>query len=286
MQTGEHQYLRLARQIIEHGEWVENKRTGKRTKVIIGETLKYDCSEGLLPLVTTRKSYWKMAINEMIGYLRGYSSAAEFRKLGVTTWDANANENKAWLGNAYRKGDDDMGRVYGVQGRSWVNHERNVYDQLKTIYWKLCDANDDRALIMTFWNPGELHMGCLNSCMHTHQFSLVNDTLHLNSSQRSVDVPLGLVFNMVQASVLLMIMARITGYKAGVVKHDLVNCHIYEDQIDHMKLQLERLPFTPPSLEIDPLVKTLGDIEHWVTADNFELKGYQHHDPIKFPFAV
>ena len=81
----------------------------------------------------TRKSFYKAAIAELLGYLRGYDSAAQFRAIGCNTWNANANENGAWLGNPARKGEDDMGRVYGVQGRQWMASDGSVTDQLKKI---------------------------------------------------------------------------------------------------------------------------------------------------------
>ena len=89
------QYLELCRRVIDHGEWVENIRTGKRCLTVINADLEYDVSEGLLPVLTTKKMFWKSAIAEMLGYLRGYTSAADFRKIGCNTWNANANDNAA-----------------------------------------------------------------------------------------------------------------------------------------------------------------------------------------------
>ena len=91
------QYLALCHRIVNEGAWVENKRTGKKCLTVINADLTYDVDERKFPLVTTRKSYFKSAIAEMIGYLRGYDNASDFRKLGTKTWDANANLNKDWL---------------------------------------------------------------------------------------------------------------------------------------------------------------------------------------------
>ena len=235
------QYLDLCRRIIDEGHWIENKRTGKRCLTVINADLTYNVADNELPLVTTRKSYWKSAIAELIGYLRGYSSAADFRMLGTKTWDANANDNAAWLNNPYRKGEDDMGRVYGVQGRSWQKPDGGHVDQLKKIVDNLSAGIDDRGEILSFYNPGEFHMGCLRPCMHTHTFSLLGDTLYLTSYQRSCDVPLGLNFNMVQVFFFLQIMAQITGNKPGLAYHKIVNAHIYEDQLELMRdVQLNR----------------------------------------------
>ncbi|GGI69462.1 thymidylate synthase [Shewanella gelidii] len=281
------QYLDLCQRIVEQGVWVENERTGKRCKTVINADLTYQVADGQFPLITTRKSFWKGAIAEMLGYLRGYDNAADFRAIGCNTWNANANENQAWLNNAHRKGEDDMGRVYGVQGRAWSKPDGGSIDQFKKIVDNLSRGIDDRGEILSFYNPGEFHMGCLRPCMHTHNFSLLGDTLYLNSFQRSCDVPLGLNFNQVQVYFLLAIVAQITGHKPGVAYHKIVNAHIYEDQLDLMQsVQLKREPFPSPTLKINPDIKSLEDLETWVTLDDFELEGYQHHEAIKYPFSV
>jgi thymidylate synthase len=281
------QYLDLCQRIIDEGHWIENKRTGKRCLTVINADLTYNVADNEFPLVTTRKSYWKSAIAELIGYLRGYSSAADFRQLGTKTWDENANNNQAWLNNPYRKGDDDMGRVYGVQGRSWQKPDGGTIDQLKKIVDNLSSGIDDRGEILTFYNPGEFHMGCLRPCMHTHTFSLLGDTLYLTSYQRSCDVPLGQNFNQVQVFTFLKLMAQITGNKPGLAYHKIVNAHIYEDQLELMRdVQLKREPFPSPQLHINPDIKSLEDIESWVTLEDFEVTGYQCHEPIAYPFSV
>ncbi|MGJ3354246.1 thymidylate synthase [Providencia sp. Je.9.19] len=280
-------YLELCQRIIDEGQWIENKRTGVRCLTVINADLEYDVGNNQFPLITTRKSFYKAAIAELIGYLRGYDNAAQFREIGCNTWNANANENQAWLNNSHRKGEDDMGRVYGVQGRSWQRPDGSYVDQLKKVVNNLKNGIDDRAEIITFYNPGEFEMGCLRPCMHTHTFSLLGDTLHLTSYQRSCDVPLGLNFNQVQCFVLLALMARITGHKAGKAYHKIVNAHIYENQLPLMRdVQLKREPFALPSLTINPQIKTLEDLETWVSTDDFILDGYQCHEAIKYPFTV
>ncbi|MUJ19243.1 thymidylate synthase [Aliivibrio fischeri] len=281
------QYLDLCQRIVDEGTWIENERTGKRCLTVINADLTYDVENGVFPLVTTRKSFWKAAVAEMIGYIRGYDSAEDFRKIGTKTWDANANLNDAWLNNPHRKGDDDMGRVYGVQGRSWAKPNGEFVDQLKKIIDDLSQGIDDRGEILNFYNPGEFDMGCLRPCMYSHHFSLLGDTLYLNSTQRSCDVPLGLNFNMVQVYFLLAIVAQITGHKAGKAYHKIVNAHIYEDQLELMQnVQLKREPLQAPIFKINPEIKSLEDLETWVTMDDFEVIGYESHDAIKYPFSV
>lgn len=298
------QYEQLLQRIADEGEWIYNERTGKRCLTLINADLKYDVENGLFPLCTTRKSYWKAAIAEMIGYLRGYNNAAQFRALGCNTWDANANENEAWLNNPNRSGEDDCGFIYGAVAREWpslkwmecpesgcvelqVDHGGDV-DTVKKVYDSLKNGIDDRGEIISFWNPGVFHLGCLRPCMYNHQFSLVNGKLYLHSIQRSCDVLLGLNFNMVQSYFLLAIMSQITGHKPGKAYHKLVNCHIYEDQYEVLMRegQLDRQPYGYAKLNINPDVKTLEDLETWVTLDDFEVENYEHHPAIAYPFSV
>lgn len=278
------QYLDLGNRIVNEGIWVENERTGKRCLTVINADISYDPKE--FPLVTTRKSFWKAAVAELLGYIRGYSSAADFRALGTKTWDANANLNEEWLKNPFRKGEDDMGRVYGVQGRKWLMTTGGHIDQLKKVYEHLKAGIDDRGEIVSFYNPGEFNLGCLRPCMYSHHFSLLGDKLYLNSTQRSCDVPLGLNFNMVQVYVFGALMAQITGHEFGGAFHKIVNAHVYEDQLSLFKEQLKRTPFGAPKIIINPNIKTLEDLETWVTVDDFEVVDYEFHEPINYPFSV
>lgn len=280
-------YLELCQRVLDEGVWVKNERTGKRCLTIINVDLEYDVSSGTLPVLTTKKLHWKAAIAEMLGYLRGYTNAADFRKIGCNTWNANANQNESWLANPFRKGTDDMGRCYGAQGRDWRNPEGAQIDQLLNVYTDLKKGIDNRSEIMTFWNPGERDRACLNACMHTHTFSLLNHDLYLTSYQRSDDLPLGHGFNQVQVGWFLMVMAQITGLKAQKAFHKIVNAHIYEDQLETLRdIQMKRKPFPLPKLKINPRIEKLKDLETWVTVDDFELIDYQHHPPIKFEFSV
>ena len=281
------QYLALCQRIIDEGVWVDNERTGKRCLTLINHDLTYHVDKGEFPLVTTRKSFYKAAIAEMIGYLRGYSSAKEFRDLGTKTWDANANQNQAWLSNPVRKGDDDCGFIYGAVAKNFPKPDGGSIDLIQKVYENLRAGKDDRGEIITFYHPGAFHLGCLRPCMYSHHFSVLGDTLYLNSTQRSCDVPLGLNFNMVQVYFLLAIMAQITGLKAGKAYHKIVNNHIYEDQLELMRdVQLKREPYASPKLHINPDIKTLEDLQTWVTMDDFKIEGYEYHPAIQYPFSV
>lgn len=281
------QYLDLCQRIVDEGVWVDNERTGKRCLTVINADLTYNVGAGEFPLVTTRKSFYKSAIAEMIGYLRGYDNAADFRALGTKTWDANANDNADWLANPHRKGDDDCGFIYGKVARNFPKPDGGSIDLLRKIIDDLKAGRDDRGEILTFYHPGAFHMGCLRPCMYSHHFSLLGGKLYLNSTQRSCDVPLGLNFNMVQVYFLLAIVAQITGHEPGLAYHKIVNAHIYEDQLELMRdVQLKREPLTPPTLKINPDIRSLEDLETWVSMDDFEIEGYEYHPAIQYPFSV
>lgn len=281
------QYLDLCRRVVDEGQWVTIERNNTRCLTVINADMVYDMSEMRLSVVTTKMLAWKSAIAEFLGYLRGYNSAAQFRAIGCKTWDANANENPAWLSNVFRAGTDDMGRAYGVQGRTWRNPEGKEIDQLRAIVNDLKAGKDNRREIMTFWNPGEMDRMCLPACMHTHTFSILDETLYLTSYQRSDDLPLGHCFNQVQVGWFLAVMAQITGLKPGKAFHKIVNAHIYENQLDKMvNVQLKREPRELPVLKINPDIKSLEDLETWVTMADFELEGYNPYDKIEYPFSV
>lgn len=178
------EYIKVCNDIINNGVDVYNERTGVTCRVLPNQIFTYDVDNGVFPLITTRKGYYKSAIMELLGYLRGYSRADQFGAIGCNTWYANANENKAWLDNPYRLGENDMGRVYGVQGRRWKQPDGEEVDQLAKLVYNLSQGIDDRGEILTFYNPGEFELGCLRPCLHTHQFTLLGDTLHLTSIQR------------------------------------------------------------------------------------------------------
>lgn len=279
------QYLDLCKKVIENGSWIYNNRTGIRCLTIINADFTYDLRQNRLPILTTKRMAWQSAVGEILGYLRGYDSAAQFRELGCNTWNANANDNKAWLQNPFRRGVDDMGRAYGPQARDWRTPEGGSVDQLYNVYTDLRKGIDNRSEIVTFMNPGERDRACLNSCMHTHTFSILDGYLYLTSYQRSCDLALGVPFNMLQVGFLLMVMAAVTGLKPGLAFHKMVNVHIYENQLDYLKMQIKREPKEKPRMILPPWLISMHALEKVVPTD-FTLDNYQHHPAIKIPFSV
>lgn len=288
----EQQYLDGLRRIHDEGVDLRNERTGIVCRTVINVDLAYDATNNKAPIVTTRKAPTKLPIAELLGYLKGVTSAAQMRELGTKSWDENANVNAAWLKNPNRQGEDDLGLIYGAVAKNWPVQGWNSSDTpssmdlFRKVYTNLKKGVDDRGEIITFWNPGMFHLGCLRPCMYEHQFSLLGDDLYLNSTQRSSDWPLGTVANMVQVWLLLRLMAQITGKNPKYAYHRNVNSHIYGNQLDLVPEQLSRPLLAEPTIDINPDIKTLEDVETWVTVDDFKVSYPEFHPAINYPFAV
>jgi thymidylate synthase len=295
------QYLNAMRHTYENGKDLKNARTGTVCRTVIGVDFVYDATTNKAPILTTRKTPVKIAIAELLGYICGVQSAADMRAKGTKTWDANANTNKAWLANPNRRGEDDLGLIYGGVACNWpVTPGRDgtpatTIDLFDKVYQNLKKGVDDRGEIITFWNPGMFHLGCLRPCLYEHQFSLLEDDLYLNSTQRSTDVALGLVANMIQDWLFLRLMAQITGKNPKYAYHRSVNTHIYGEgsvnadgktQLDLVPTQLAREPLAEPTIDINPDIKTLEDVRTWVTVDDFKVTYNEFHPPINYPFSV
>lgn len=279
------EYHDLCNRVLLDGEIVMNARTGKNCIVKYGEVMNFNMKDGF-PLLTTKKVLMKPIVGELIGFLRGYDSADKFRSLDCNIWDANANETSSWLGNANRKGTDDLGRIYGVQARHWSGPNGEI-DQLKICIEKIKNRNDDRGLIVTHWNPGELDRMALRPCHMMYQFGIVGENLDLTMYQRSADIPLGIPFNIASYSLLLHIVAKMTGLTARKFTHFIGNGHIYEDQAQILKdEQLCRdSAGLPPEIHISDVVVSLNDIAD-ITPEMITINNYKFHKFIKYPFSA
>lgn len=278
------EYLDLVSQVFEQGEWREN-RTGVRTLSVPGAMMRFDLKKGF-PAVTTKKLAFKSAIGEMVGFLRGARSAADFRALGCKVWDQNANENQQWLQNPYRQGPDDLGPVYGVQWRRWpafkalsldfvqiessrskgwnvlgtvqpYDEEEKVIlhkevDQLRQCLDTIMENPSDRRILFHGWNWAQLDEMALPPCHLLYQFLPNPNTRELSLCLyvRSNDIGLGTPFNLTEGGALLHLVARLTGYTPRWFTYFIGDAHIYENHVDMLKEQLKREPFAPPRLVI------------------------------------
>lgn len=281
------QYQEILEVVLEQGTKQSN-RTGVDAINVPSAMFKHDMTQGF-PLLTTKKMAWRAIVGELIGFLRGYQNAADFRALGCSIWDANANENKDWLDNPHRRGQDDLGRIYGAQWRGWRRRDGLTMDQLAAVLNRMQDNPKDRRLVVSAWRPDELEEMALPPCHMLFQFcvDVERKQLSLNWIQRSVDAFLGLPFNIASYGLLLEMVANLFGYTPKYLTGFLSNVHLYENHVDQAAEQMSRMPLELPEVEVylpkrNELVRALAEVE----PHNIELIGYRSYDAIKAPMAV
>ncbi len=271
------QYLDTLKEILETGV-DRSDRTGVGNRSLFVRTMRFDMREGF-PIVTTKKISFNLIKAELLWFLTGSSDVKELQKLGCRIWDANA-EASYWKPKA--RFDGDLGRVYGVQWRKWQAPDGREIDQLGEVIERIKKDPNDRRLIVTAWNPGELGQMALPPCHMLYQFYVANGEISLYMVQRSCDTFLGVPFNISSYALLLAMVAQVTGTKAKEAVFSFNDVHIYQNHFEQVKLQLTREPLALPNLWLNPEVKSIDGF----TMDDIKLIGYQSHPAIKAEMAV
>jgi len=289
-------YLDSLQFILDNGLSAPN-RTDHDTIRVSGMQTRYSMKDGF-PAITTKKLAWKAVKSELLWFIEGSTDVNRLKELvgsDFTIWNANA-EADYWKPKA--KFDGDLGHIYGYQWRSWETPiqypDTDVYgikevDQLTQVIEDIKAVRIDptlsvaRRLIVTAWNPGALDNMALPPCHMFFQFHVNGDKLDLQMYQRSCDFGLGIPFNIASYSLLLHMVAQVTGFIPGDFIHDTGDSHIYENHIDVLKIQLEREPLELPSIWLNPDITDLFAF----TMDDIKLVDYKHHPALpKMEMAV
>lgn len=262
-------------------------RTGTGTYSVFGLRQTYDLRCGF-PALTTKKLAWKAVVSELLWFIEGSGDERRLAEIlhgtrdpsKTTIWTQNA-EAPYWKPKAKFEG--DLGVVYGVQWRTWINKDGVVIDQLTQLIDGLKKDPTGRRHILTAWNPGELDNMALPPCHCFAQFYVTNDG-HLDCQlyQRSNDIFLGCPFNIASYALLTHMIAQVTNLIPGRLIHISGDAHIYKNHIDQVDLQLSRESFVPSTLKLTP---GITDITKF-TMDDITLEQYQSHPAIKAPMAV
>lgn len=250
------QYLDLLHRILEEGV-EKSDRTGTGTLSVFGHQMRFNLEEGF-PLLTTKKLHLKSIIYELLWFLQGDTNVKYLQEHGVRIWNEWADEN------------GDLGHIYGYQWRSWPDYKGGFIDQIQEAVDTIKHNPDSRRIIVSAWNVGDLGNMNLPPCHAFFQFYVVNGKLSLQLYQRSADTFLGVPFNIASYALLLMMMAQVTGLKAGDFVHTLGDTHIYKNHLEQVKLQLTREPRPLPRMRLNPDVKSIFDFKF----EDFTLEDY------------
>jgi thymidylate synthase len=262
------QYLDLLQKIMDEGVDKED-RTGVGTRSIFGCQMRFDLEKGF-PLLTTKKVHLISIIHELLWFLKGDTNIKYLHDNGVTIWDEWADKN------------GELGPVYGYQWRHWKKSDGGEIDQISEVVEKIKNKPNDRRIIVSAWNVGEIEKMALPPCHLLFHFYVANGKLSCLMYQRSCDTFLGVPFNIASYALLTMMMAQVCSLKPGEFVHTLGDTHVYKNHFDQVKLQLSREPRPLPTMKINPAVKNIFDFKF----EDFTLENYDPHPGIKAPIAV
>jgi thymidylate synthase len=262
------QYLDLLNRILTEGV-EKTDRTGTGTISIFGHQMRFDMADGF-PLLTTKKLHLKSIIHELLWFLNGDTNVKYLQDNGVRIWNEWADAN------------GDVGHIYGYQWRSWPTYDGGFIDQIQRAVDDIKNNPDSRRIIVSAWNVADLDKMNLPPCHAFFQFYVANGKLSLQLYQRSADTFLGVPFNIASYALLLMMMAQVTGLKAGEFVHTLGDTHIYKNHIEQVHEQLQREPRPLPKMTINPNVKSIFDFKY----EDFTLTDYNPHPHIAGKVSV
>lgn len=286
----EDKYLELLEETLTSG--IKKETRNGITYSFFGSMLKFDISQSF-PLLTTKKVYFKGIIEELLWFLKGSTNSKELEEKNVNIWKGNSSrEYLDSVGlNHYEVG--ELGPIYGFQWRnyngSYNSHIKDGIDQLKYLLEELEKKDNSRRAIITAWNPQQLKEQALPPCHILYSFNKEDDKLNCMMFMRSSDLFLGLPFNIASTALFTYIIAKVMYMKPSQIAINISDCHIYEEHIDQVKIQLTRTPKNFPTLNIKkPIDNNLSIDEKikWIESlkyEDIEINNYEFYEPLKAP---
>lgn len=275
---GEYQYINLIKDLLKNGE----RRIGRNGEVISDfcKHLKFDLRDGF-PLLTTKKMFLKGIIEELLFFIRGDTQTKKLEEKGINIWKGNTSRKFLDENGFKHREEGEMGPMYGFQWR-FFNGEciLDSVDQLENVINEIKINPTSRRILMTSFNPAQVHQGVLWPCHSVIiQFYVKDGYLDMFCYNRSNDNFHGTPFNISSTSLLLMIISKITKLIPRYVNISQGDSHIYEQHLESIKSQIQRIPYSWPYLKI-PDIKRIDDI-HNLTYKDFTLENYNCYPPIK-----
>lgn len=304
----EYQYLDLVRQTLEEGEEQTDAGTGVKTYSVFGRQIRFDLADGL-PLLTTKKVFWKGVVQELYWFMSGQTNVAYLAKNGVHIWDDyplriyNEAQEKAGkptmekeefvqkltADEAFAAAHGELPQIYGEMWRAWPASDGRKIDQLAWVIEELRKDPSAHNTLVTSWNPEFLYsmakpgMGArFPICHNMYQLNIKRGKVCLQLYQRSADIFLGVPFNIASYALLTCVIAKILGREPGEFVHTFGDLHVYETHREQAKEQMGREPRAFPTIKFT---------REFDSPDSFrpeyvELVGYDPHPPIKAELAV
>jgi len=247
-------------------------RTGTGTKSVFGRIIKHDMSLGF-PLLTTKKVYFNSALTEILWILQGRTDVTYLRENGVKYWDADYERSG--------RSDMSLGPVYGKQWRDFGG-----VDQIKNLLKDINTNPTSRRLMVSAWNPIDMPNMVLPPCHYGFQVYINNGIIDLMWQQRSVDIFLGLPYDIAMYGLLLEFLAKGANLKPGMLIGQLGDCHLYNNHIDQAEEMLRRIVYHLPTISLSKGLYLSGDEVVIPNHNSVSLNNYKSHPPISAPLSV
>ncbi|XP_055845996.1 thymidylate synthase [Episyrphus balteatus] len=284
----EQQYLDLIQKIINKGV-ARPDRTGVGTISLFGAQMRFDMRNSF-PLLTTKRVFWRAVAEELLWFVHGKTDAKLLQEKNIHIWDGNSTREFLDKSGFTDREEGDLGPVYGFQWRHFGATYRTCHDdytgegidQLNEVINRIRENPTDRRIIMSAWNPCDLPKMALPPCHCLAQFYVANGELSCQLYQRSADMGLGVPFNIASYALLTYMIAHVTGLKPGDFVHTLGDAHVYNNHVEPLKEQLQRIPRAFPKLVIKRKVEKIEDF----TFDDFEIVDYKPYPKISMEMAV
>jgi len=302
----EWQYLDLMRRIWEEGD-ERVDRTGVGTRSLLGETIRFDLSGGAMPLLSTKRVYWKTASRELLWFLTGDTNIRALCAQGVEIWtDWPLDRYRRETGEAIERAafsrrivEDaafaakwgDLGPVYGKQWVDWPTYEpagEGLYrrgagiNQVAQVVESLQRNPGSRRHIIEGWNVAELDAMALPPCHKTYQFHVANGRLSGMLYQRSCDLGLGFAFNIWSLALLTRMLAQQCDLEPGEVVWTGADVHLYLNHAPLVEAQLSRVPSGTATLAFSRHPASIFEYR----IEDLEVSGYAPQAAIAAPVAV
>lgn len=265
-------------------------RTGTGTLSKFGVQMRFSLKDDVMPLLTTKRTFWRGVAEELLWFVKGSTNANELAAKDIHIWDGNGSReflDKRGLGH---REVGDLGPVYGFQWRHFGAKYGTMHDdytgcgvdQLADCIDKIKNNPTDRRIIMSAWNPADLNEMALPPCHMFVQFFVAEGRLSAQMYQRSADLGLGVPFNIASYSLLVRMVAKVCGLEPGEFIHVIGDAHVYLNHVDALKEQLKRKPRKFPKLKIGGEQKDIDGFK----MEDFKIEGYKPHKTIKMKMAV